>query len=148
MHSPISARRQAQAAPATRTMPTTLGTAEHLEMLKRAIHANLTTRIEHDRRRQTTAGAPKIELINAADLLAADDNWLYLDEIISDPIRRALRVQLKTIGQRLFDLVGDTDRMRAVAEEVANQKPPCGKRIDIIDKAWDGVGNNEDRWIC
>jgi hypothetical protein len=131
MHSPISARRQAQA-PATRSMPTMLDTTEHLDMLKRAIHANLTARIEHDRRRQTAAGAePRIELINAADLLAADDNWLYLDEIISDPIRRALRVQLKTLGQRLFDLVGDTDRMRDVAEEVANQKPGAATtRID------------------
>jgi hypothetical protein len=148
MHSSIAARRQAQA-PATRTMPTALSTVVHLDMLKRAINANLTARIEHDRRRQTPAGVSKIELINLADLVAADDNWLYLDEIISDPVRRALRVQLKTLGQRLFDLVGDTDRMRDVAEEVANQKPgPWGKRINIIDKAWDGIGNDQDRWIC
>ena len=146
MHSIIAARRQAQAS----AMPTKLSDAEHLDMLKQAIHANLTARIEYDARRQRTAtGEPKLVAICLTDLVAADDNWLYLDEITSNPVRCALRVQLKTLGQHLFDLVGGTDRMRAVAEEVADQKPGAwGKRIDIIDKAWDGVGSRTDRWIC
>jgi hypothetical protein len=148
MHAPIKARRRAQA-PATRSMPTSLSTAEHLTMLKRAIDANLTARIEHGQRGQKATTGAMPELINMTDLLAASDDWLLYDEIITDPIRRALRVQLNMLGQRLFDLVGSTNRMRAIAEEVAEQKPRLwGKCIDIIDKAWDGVGNNKDRWIC
>jgi len=53
---------------------------------------------------------------------------------------------LPCYGQSVFDLTGNIDAMREVADEVANEGPGSwGGRINIIDKGWNGVGG---RWWC
>jgi hypothetical protein len=126
-----------------------LSKTDHLEMLKRAIAANLAARTEHDKRQEEASQGeqPELTVISAAHLLGADDNWLYLDVVIRDPVRRALREQLKELGQRLFNLLGTTAGMDKIAEEIADFVPEhWSYRINIIDKAWDGVGKGNDRW--
>jgi len=79
--------------------------------------------------------------------MGADPNRLYLEGIIENPIKRALRKQLKELGQHLFTVLGTTDGMVKLAEEIADLDPShWGYRINIIDKAWDGVGKDGDRW--
>jgi hypothetical protein len=122
---------------------------EHLALLRQAIAANLAARVDHDRRRQEANRDKPVQftLIPIGDLMGADDRRLYLEGVIDDPIRKALRKQLKDLGQRLFDALGTTEGMVEIAEEIADLKPgPWGYRIDIIDKAWDGVGAGGDRW--
>ena len=125
----------------TTSYKTKLSKNEHVAMLKQAIAASLSARIEHDQQQEqrfATSGADcELQVISAADLMEADPDQLFLESIIGDPIRRALRTQLKDLGWRLFRLLGSTDEMRAVAENVADLKPGhWGRRIDIIDKAW------------
>jgi hypothetical protein len=125
--------------------------AEHLALLKQAIAANLAARIEHDLRQETEAeGQPsELKVICAADLMMTDPDKVHLESIIGNPVRRALRVQLKDLGWHLFRLLGSTKGMLAVAEEIAVLKPGrSGVRINIIDKAWDGIGEGGNRWVA
>jgi hypothetical protein len=123
---------------------------EHLAMLKKAIAANLAARVKHDIRQERDARGKAVEfkLICAAELMEADEDALYLESVIEDPIRKALRKQLKDLGWRLFRLLGNTDRMLEVAEEISNMKPGSWQyRIDIFDKTWDGIGVGHDFWV-
>ncbi|HEY7301267.1 MAG TPA: hypothetical protein VH684_25535 [Xanthobacteraceae bacterium] len=138
------------AVPANDNTRPVLDKAEHVALLKQAIAANLDAREEHAKR-QAAARAhepPDFKLINCADLMRTPWEKLNLDGIIEDPTRRALKDQLKQLGRRLFDVVGSLDAMRDVAEEVASMKPRnWGTRIDIIDKNWDGIGDDaRGRW--
>jgi hypothetical protein len=77
----------------------------------------------------------------------ADDDWLALDAIIHDPVKRALQKQMKDLGWRLYRAVGNTDAMRNICLEIAGQKPRYWEyRVDVMDKNWDGVGDDNDRW--
>jgi hypothetical protein len=124
---------------------------EHLDMLKRAIIANLDARIERDiRRKEAMAGRmPGIKLISGDDLIVADEEGACLESLISDPVLSALRQQLQDLGWRLFRLLGTTNAMLPVAYEAANAEPErSGRRINIIDKAWDGIGEENDYWLA
>jgi hypothetical protein len=127
--------------------------ADHVDMLKRAIAANLEARMDHDRRqrrqRDRRAEPSRLEFINAADLARADADWLYLEEVIRDPVRKALRKQLRDLGQQLFDVLGTTAGMRDIACAIANlDRKHWHHRINILDKGWDGVGAGTCRWVA
>jgi hypothetical protein len=125
---------------------------DHLALLKRAIAANLDAREKHDRRQERAAqGKPAVDLKVwcAADLMNTPDEQLYLVSVIADPVRKALKRQLKDLGWRLYRLLGNTDAMVKVAEEIANMKPRhWGTRTDIIDNNWDGIGKGNDVWVA
>jgi hypothetical protein len=117
---------------------------EHLALLKQAIAANLRARIEHDRR---LTPPTEFKIVNAFE--NTDPNQLFLEGVVEDPIRKALRAQLKDLGWRLFRLLGSTDAMLAVAQEISELKPGNWHyRIDIIDKTWDGIGEQGDFWVA
>lgn len=120
--------------------------ADHLALLRRAIAANLDALEAHRHRRAESQPPTHIyPTMWAAEPLEK----LHLDSIIKDPARRALKEQLKKLGQQLFDIVGSTDAMRDVADEVANLNPrKWGARAAILDKGWDGVGSDKDRWVA
>lgn len=65
------------------------------------------------------------------------------------PIGTACRQAVRRLGQHLFDRLGSTDALRDVLERVAELTPAdYGRRVAIMDHAWDGVGRQGDRWIC
>jgi hypothetical protein len=123
---------------------------QHVAMLSAAIKANLDARCEHDRRRERAAGKPvDFTMTSAGDLIGADDDWLYLDAVIADPIRKALRKQLKDLGWRLFRVLGTTDGMVKIAEKAARPRSKrWGYRMNIVDKAWDGIGESSKPWVA
>jgi hypothetical protein len=69
---------------------------EHLDLLRRAIAANLDAREEHDRRQARAAEGKPIELkwLTADKLMNTLEERLYLEAVIEDPIRKALKRQL------------------------------------------------------
>ena len=79
-----------------------------------------------------------------------DPEKLHLEAIIGDPVRRALRAQLKDLGWRLFRVLGSTRGMLAIAEEVASLEPGRAGmiRINIVDQCWDVIGEGSDRWVA
>jgi hypothetical protein len=67
--------------------------------------------------------------------------------LIRDPIGTACRAEIRRIGVELFRLTGSTGAMRKVAERVAERDPSKeGRRASIIDSAWNGIGEGNNRW--
>jgi hypothetical protein len=127
---------------------------EHIECLKEALRKNLKERFELDGREEQRAAElgvePAFDLLSVGDLCATPHDQLVLDEIIKNPVLQALRRQMRWIGQQLFTVLGSTDAMREIAEEVANEPGHggWGYKITVMDKNWDGVGEGNDRWWC
>jgi len=66
-----------------------------------------------------------------ADLLALCEN----------PIRHALREAIVRMGRHLHERLGSCAAMLEVAERASAKDPQNEEwRIDVIDKAWDGIG--------
>src|SRR5262249_55252306 len=57
----------------------------------------------------------------------------------NDPVGHALRDGVKRCGERLWEITHDTDKMRDTLYRVAGESY---RRIDIMDKWWDGVGGD------
>lgn len=65
------------------------------------------------------------------------------------PLRAAYRQAIRRLGQHVFDTVGSVGGMRDVLERVAEMDPSRDAyRANIMDHAWDGVGEGEQRWWC
>lgn len=121
---------------------------EHLELLKQAIAANIEARVRHDLWLQQQPPRPfKVWRMN--DLMATPDEKLHLDAIAHDPVLEALQTQLRKLGKDLFRLLGSTDAMLEVAEEIAQRDPKNWQfRINLFDKNWDGLGTADDLWVA
>jgi hypothetical protein len=133
----------------TQTYQPRLSDQDHLALLKRAIAANLDAREEHDRRQERAAQGKSglLGIVTAAQLEITPIDQLYLKEVIDNPVRRALKSQLKDLGWRLYRLLRTQKAMLKVADEIANMKPQhWDDRINIIDKNWDGIGKGSDVW--
>jgi hypothetical protein len=71
-----------------------------------------------------------------------------VESLLTDPIGRALRLGVKRLGERLFAL-GGTKLMLAACYRVAGRdRRRADWRLDIIDKAWDGIGGDAERWVA
>jgi hypothetical protein len=118
----------------------------HLALLKQAIAASLAARIAHELRREKEPVQGSPDPTRWVDL-AADDRQIHLSDLIRDPVRKALRTQMRDLGKRLYQLVRNTNTMLELAEEIANLEPRRWQyRMNVIDKAWDGIGEGADRW--
>lgn len=68
------------------------------------------------------------------------------DELVRDPIHYALRQGVKRLGRELHRL-GGLDAMGAAIERVADMDlRHSGRRMSIMDSAWNGVGEGSARW--
>jgi len=71
-----------------------------------------------------------------------------LSDLYTSPIDAAFKRSIRTIGKRLFELLGNTDAMLDICERVASKgRGGSGYRGNIIDQTWDGIGNESDMWF-
>src|SRR5262245_32847144 len=77
-----------------------------------------------------------IKIMTATELVSMSP----VEGLLDDPIGRSLRLGIRRLGERLDQLGGFT-LMQAVAERVAGSS---GRRLCIIDHAFDGVGT----WVA
>jgi hypothetical protein len=112
-----------------------------VDLLKQAIHSNLTTRLEleNNSKPRPFRAIYWDELQNA-----------FLYDVIDEPIACALRLQLAELGRRLFRATGSTAAMATIADEIIQQLPKNthGFCVDVIDKNWDGIGRGADTWVA
>lgn len=128
----------------TRERPSTLPAIED------ALHALVTAIGDHDAAQfEARASGPQepLRAIMLGDITMESIEADRLRGIVRDPIRYALRVTLKGIGRDLFKVVGSTDAMLESLHRVADRDPVnAGRRGAIIDAAWNGLGDDGDRW--
>jgi hypothetical protein len=119
-----------------------------------AIHFLLTDYVQQ---RKNPRGASHAEprIITVADVMAADDDRdLY--SLTTDPLRTVLRRGIRDLAQHLFNAFdkammeggdGAAQAMQDACYRIAGRDPDNeGMRGDILDKIWDGVGNDHWRW--
>jgi hypothetical protein len=62
------------------------------------------------------------------------------DALLSDPVGEAVRRAITTLGRRLHE-IGGLALMQDICDRAAALDPANeGRRMDIIDKRWDGIG--------
>jgi hypothetical protein len=106
-----------------------------------ALDTLLTAIIKHERKRTSNPAPITLRWLDFST------EWLPGEMFLMDPIGRSLREGVKQLGKTLFALTGSTDAMRESCERVCDRDSAhWGRRADIIDKRWDGIGEGSDRW--
>ena len=94
---------------------------------------------------RTGASSGPLRVVCAADVAPMTRRQGQIDAVLDNPVRAACKNAVRLLGERLHELGLDLDQMQVVAEWAATAKVRhFTKRINIIDKAWDGVG----RWVA
>ena len=119
--------------------------------IEKALRALVTQMVRIDRSRQ--ADHAPLELINPTLFevkpLGAT-RLIAVNRVVKDPVRGACKNAIRLLGMYLFESTGgDIEAMRKIAERVARAKD-FSVRMNIIDKAWDGIGTSKDNagWLA
>lgn len=116
-----------------------------LDALLNAIEA------EDDRRTESPPGDPvTLAATPCSEVSETDPSVWKVRDLASDPIGRACREQIRTLGALLFDVVGSTAGMRDSLQRVADRCPEkAARRTTIMDKWWNGLGApGRDLWFA
>lgn len=125
------------------TTTATISRLEHVTLIRDALDALLKARLEHDQRCDEMPPKP-IKFVRFDNFDATRSRF---EGIIEDPVRAALRRVMNDLGKELFKLVGSIEVMLAICNEVASRDPKReGRRLSIIDSAWNGIGDDRGRW--
>ena len=72
---------------------------------------------------------------------------MEIGQLLQEPVYFACRLAVRRLGERLHSVAGGTDGMRRAAHQVARVHPVRGAPIlCMLESAWDGVGDDSDRW--
>ena len=115
--------------------------------LERALDALLTAMADDEAKWPEASLGPAIAkpLDLSSAVLSRSD--MEVTQLVRHPVYFACRMAVRRLGQQAFTITGGTDGMRDVAERVADRTPALyGRRLSIMDGAWDGVGSDADRW--
>lgn len=66
-------------------------------------------------------------------------------ELVEEPVGNACRAAIVTLGKRLFE-IGGTKLMLDVLTRVSSEPGSESRRADILDKNWNGIGEEPDWW--
>lgn len=106
-----------------------------------------TTRISAAAKKAESETGPVIRAISIGDLVDTEQEVLRLRDLVADPVGTALKRQLRSVGQAIYDRVGSSDKLVEIGETIANTNPrQYGTRMSPLDSAWNGVGSGNDRW--
>ncbi len=129
------------------TVKTKARTNPDVRSAEAALDKLLSAIIAHDAVRDREARGP----IKATPFrfVSLDDAALAqaaFDDLVRDPIRYSLRQGVKRLGRELHRL-GGLDAMSRAIDRVADMDPRhSGRRISIMDSAWNGIGEGAARW--
>ena len=127
-----------------------VGMNVEIEAVERALDTLLRTMIDLDGKR--TPADFKVEVFTAADtrtMKFPTRTERDVKALVDEPVRAACKQAVRKLGEHLFKVLGSTDAMGTLCERVADMDPPrWGYRVDIMDKTWDGIGNETDRWCA
>ena len=80
----------------------------------------------------------KLIVVCAADIAPTTRRQGQIDALMDRSVRAACKNAIRLLGERLHELGLSLDEMQGVAEGAA---AGIGNRVNIIDKAWNGVGS-------
>jgi hypothetical protein len=66
----------------------------------------------------------------------------------ADVVEKSLRWGIRRLGEALAAM-GGTALMLEVAEQVSDRDPAnAGRRLSLVDHAWDGIAHGQDVWVA
>jgi hypothetical protein len=65
---------------------------------------------------------------------------IAVSAILREPVRGALKMGVRALGQEIFDLTADTEIMLRISD-AACDGPNGGRCLSIVNSAWDGIGD-------
>lgn len=130
-----------------------MDTDKHVLLLERALDALLTALSENKERQRSLRAMVQQDLESSEpDQMDGEQEIAgqpRLQRLIADPVQIACRSEIKKIGRVLFDVTGSTHAMRAAFERVTTLHPESEKtRAKILERAWAGVGKDDDVWAA
>jgi hypothetical protein len=119
-----------------------------IEKIEEALDALLTQMIKCDRTTAKEAeGVPRhFEFICAADIKPIGRRQAQIERVIRNPVRNARKNAVYLLGERLFELTGDTRIMADICTRVAARRDRSNAdyRSMLMDKTWEGIGRTKD----
>jgi hypothetical protein len=118
-----------------------------IEKIEDALDVLLTqiTKCDRESAREAEGKPRRYELICAADIKPIGRRQAQIERLLKEPIRSACKNAIHLLGERLFELTGDTDAMLKTCERVAGRRrASAGYRSMLMDKTWHGIGRTKD----
>lgn len=98
--------------------------------IERALDALLHAVLHHEANKPPATGSLRATVFKwHGDAPIPTREECQLAGILRDPVRGALDLAIRRLGERLFELTGSIGGMREVAERVADLDPPSGTRV-------------------
>ena len=118
------------------------------EAVERALDVLLRAMIDEDGKRVPNVDCTVVFLAsNLQHMKLPTRTEMDVKAIVDEPVRAACKQAVRKLGEHLFKALGNTEAMSDLLERVADMDPPrYSYRAGIMDKAWDGIGNERDRW--
>jgi hypothetical protein len=120
-----------------------------IERIEGALDTLLVALFQHREQRRRAAPYEPIKalpMMSPAELAALSP----VETLLRNPIERALRNGIRELGERLF-VLGDIELMQETLARVAERDPArAGRRLSVVDHAWDNVGTSTSRtgWLA
>lgn len=92
--------------------------------------------------------------VKSAGIVRLSHPDIGIIDVVRDPVRYSYQVTIRRLGQALFRKLDEHGSdplggMEAVVMELAQEDPKHeGMIIEILDKNWDGVGDENRRWMA
>lgn len=121
--------------------------AQKIEKIENALHEILQAREAIDLKRVKDYSEP-VEPISVNAFVHRSIEEIEFSSLVNDPVFWGMRKAMKALGAALFEITGSTEEMSTVLKHVAMRVPDQYlRRANRIDKAWDGIGDEKDRWF-
>lgn len=121
-----------------------------LAACEQALRELVTAIVDHDASRlPRSSGSIKATPFRMVPIESLTLDRIAVKEILADPVRGALRQAVRRMGRELYRLKGSTDAMIFSYDKVADMDDDEAKgarRAAIMDSAWNGIGEGDDRW--
>ncbi len=122
---------------------------EYLVQIERALQTLLEAALDHDAAQQAvSSGTIAAARLRWIDINVAPENDREdLVPLLHDPIGASLRLAIRRFGEHLFSVHGTTAAMSSMVERLLTANPALHIGIiQLVDLAWDGIGNGQDHW--
>lgn len=117
---------------------------DDLATCRRALDELVSAIIRHDRERSERRISDRIEIVSFKALM--DTERMNFRSVTTNPVRAALRLGVRKLAQEVYSIGGMGavhDAFERVTDmDAANE----GRRMSIMDSAFNGVGSGDDRW--
>lgn len=84
-----------------------------------------------------------LETFKASLVVVETREQSMLRRMVDDPVREAVNLAIRVIGERIFRITKSIDSMLDVAERACElDSDHFGIRMTILDHKWDGIGDD------